>query len=102
MANMPQLETPSNSRGLTQPDAIQQMLVLEGKSVPGSSNSKSGYKNNEIFQNGRTHYVHTSPYLCTQKLKMKGKDMKQDKDLNNLALDIVTKGISFFYIRVVQ
>ncbi len=85
MANMPQLETPSNSRGLTQPDAIQQMLVLEGKSVPGSSNSKSGYKNNEIFQNGRTHYVRTYPYLCIQKLKMESKDMKQDKDLMFLA-----------------
>lgn len=28
---------------------------------------------------GRTHYVCCPPYLCTQKLKIEGKDMKQVK-----------------------
>ena len=36
-------------------------------------------------QTPRTDFVFPCPYLCTQKLKMEGKDMKQDKDLMFLA-----------------
>ncbi len=53
----------------------------------GTKHSLRGNKKTAIFKfySCRTHYVRRPSYLCTQKLKIEGKDMKQDKDLLFLA-----------------